>query len=374
VGKTWLTTIAAALCAMGLVGPSADGSPADMAIFSHRQPNVATPAPAPAPTPAPASWQAGAPRPSSLISPWKNPIKYFAASVSEMPIGWKKSDSSYATTNPVMQAAQPRTDSISLGTPVGPPTPELFISTAQLCERQGDVAQARQHFRQALSMWPGHVDVLRAAARMEDRQGDLRLAESLYRQAVTSNAQDTGALNDLGLCLARQGRLDESLQVIEQAIQLQPDKPLYRNNAATVLVEMRKDQKALAHLAAVHGAADANYNLGQLLVSRGRGADATLYFVASLEQNPGLEAAQIALAKLHGAGVVATPHTSSMPAAVAQPTVESTTPVTAPQQGWPVGPQMGYPTTARSPDAGASSAMPPRYLPPVARRPVPAQR
>ena len=163
-----------------------------------------------------------------------------------------------------MQPAQPRTDAISLSVPTGPPSPEFFIFAAQMCEKQGDLPQARQNLQRALSMWPGNADVLRAAARMEDRQSNLPLAENLYQQAVTANPQNAAALNDLGLCLAREGKLEPSLQVLEQAIHLQPDKSLYRNNAATVLVEMRQDQRALAHLAAVHNPAEANFNLGQL--------------------------------------------------------------------------------------------------------------
>ena len=87
--------------------------------------------------------------------------------------------------------------------------------------------------------------------------------------------------------------MQPSLQALEQAVQLQPSKALYRNNAATVLVEMHQDQRALAHLAAVHGAADANYNLGQLLVERNRAADAAPYFQAALQQNPGMQQAQV---------------------------------------------------------------------------------
>ena len=146
--------------------------------------------------------------------------------------------------------------------------------------------QARQNFQAALNIWPGQVEVLRAAARMEDRQGNLPLAENLYQQAVTANPQHAGAVNDLGLCQAREGKLPQSLQALEQAVQLQPTKALYRNNAATVLVEMHQDQRAFAHLAAVHNVADANYNLGQLLIERGRPADAAQYFQAAVQAEP----------------------------------------------------------------------------------------
>jgi tetratricopeptide (TPR) repeat protein len=211
----------------------------------------------------------------------------------------------------------------------------------------------------------------------------------LYQQAAAANPQHAGALNDLGLCLARQGKLDASVQVLEQAIHLQPEKPLYRNNAATVLVEMRQDQRALGHLAAVHGAAEANYNFGQLLVQRGRAAEATPYFQAAVEQNPQLQSAHVALAKLQGKSVPDA--TTAQPST--EPTATGAAPTVAPQ---PTGPQMYYyPATARSPEFGASTYVPPtyyappgavppagpfnrtaptRYLPPVASQPGTVQR
>jgi Flp pilus assembly protein TadD len=195
---------------------------------------------------------------------------------------------------------------------------------------------------------------------MEDRLGQMPVAESLYRQAATLNPQHAGAHNDLGLCLARQGKLEASMQEIEQAIQLQPTKPLYRNNAATVLVEMRQDQRAIAHLAAVHGPAEANYNFGQLLVQRGRASDATPYFQAAVNQNPQMQHAHVALAKLQG---TATTTTSTTPA------VATEVPASAPQQGPTFGPTMTYPSTAHGPAYNTSGYVPPRALPPVAQHP-----
>jgi tetratricopeptide (TPR) repeat protein len=304
-----------------------------------------------------------APPATTEISPWKHPIKYLSASVPEMHFGKPK-----ATTHPVMQPAEPRTDSISLSVPTGPPSPEFFIFAAQMCEKQGDLPQARQNLQKALSMWPGNADVLRAAARMEDRQSNLPLAESLYQQAVTANPQNAAALNDLGLCLAREGKLEPSLQVLEQAIHLQPDKPLYRNNAATVLVEMRQDQKALAHLAAVHNPADANFNLGQLLADRGRPGDGAMYFQTALQLNPAMQKAQDAITKLGGQTNVAIQ--APVAPAAQQQQFAPAGPNFAPQQPtYSSGPQLSYPATARTPVPGTSSYIPPQYMPPIASQP-----
>ncbi len=367
--KAWLTSITAALCAMSTLSPSLDAAPVDMAIASHRAGK--TRAMSSAPTRDQASWAAGAARPTSGISPVKQPWQYLKAAVSEMPINAKQR----ATANVVANPARPHNDSIALSTPIGPPTPQLLISTAQLCERQNDVERARRHFQQALNLWPGHVEVLRAAARMEDRQGNLPLAENLYQQAVASNPQHAGALNDLGLCLARQGKLEPSIQVIEQAINIQPDKPLFRNNAATVLVEMRQDQRALAHLAAVHGAGEANFNLGQLLVQRGRPTDAIAYYQAALEHNPELNEAQAALAQMPGGRIADAAAGSMRPAGVpSQQPATSPVPNSAEPSSPQYGPQlMKYPATGTAPHMTAGPQTP-TYLPPVAQRPGQMQR
>ncbi len=379
----WRKSIPAAVSVLGLAATTVLASPASMATPSRRAAPAAQPATsssiwpwsksestAPAAVPmtaqAPPTWQGiqpVAPLPSSEISPWKHPIKYIGASIPDMPFGKPK-----ATTHPVMQPAQPRTDAIALSVPTGPPSPEFFIFAAQMCEKQGDLPQARQNLQRALSMWPGNADLLRAAARMEDRQSNLPLAESLYQQAVTSNPQNAAALNDLGLCLAREGKLEPSLQVLEQAIHLQPDKPLYRNNAATVLVEMRQDQRALAHLAAVHNPAEANFNLGQLLVDRGRPGDGSMYFQTALQLNPGMQQAQDAIAKLGGQTNVAVQ--APVAPAVPQQQFAPAGPNFSPQQPtYSPGPQLSYPATARTPAVGASSYVPPQYIPPVASQP-----
>ncbi len=376
--KAWLQAFTASVCVVGLSATAVFADPASMAMsrrssdpatsgslwpWSSSTASTAAPAaPVPAVQPTTA-W------PSAAISPWKHPIAYFEASVSEMPTGWK----SKSAAHPVVPSTQQKYDPLSLSVPTGPPTPEFFIFAAQMCERQGDIPQARQNLQRALSMWPGNGDVLRAAARMEDRQGNLPLAESLYQQAVAANPQNGAALNDLGLCLAREGKLEPSLQVIEQAVQQQPDKALYRNNAATVLVEMRQDQRALAHLAAVHNPADAEYNLGHLLVERGRPADAVAHFQAALQQNPNMQSARDAIAKL-GPQVNAAPQMAALPAAAPQSALQ-VGPIIAPQQqAGPAGPQFAYPATARTPLSAPSNAVPQLYQPSMPFMPGGMQR
>jgi tetratricopeptide (TPR) repeat protein len=196
----------------------------------------------------------------------------------------------------------------------------------------------------------------------------------LYQQVVAAHPQNAAALNDLGLCLARQGKLEPSVQALEQAIQLQPEKALYRNNAATVLVEMRHDQRAMAHLSSVHGPADVQFNMGQLMVARNRTADAERYFQAALEMNPGMKEAADALAQLPGRQPnsawpsVPSVTTEGAPAVVETPAPtapQAEVPQTAPTMGPQFGPQMSFPSEARAPGYGQSTYMPPAYQSPM---------
>jgi tetratricopeptide (TPR) repeat protein len=367
--RAWLLNFGAALCVAASVSEPAPASPASLTRGQR-----------PA-TESSASWSnkltfwksesgvstrpiaAAQDRPTDEISAWRHPIKYFSAAMGETPIASTIKKNNDKITNPT-------NDSIGLSTPTGPATPEFHISLAQVAERQGNVPQARTQLQEGLKKWPTNVELLRAAARMEDRQNNLVLAEKLYRKAVTSNPQHAGALNDLGLCLARQGKLQESVQSFEQAINLQPTKPLYRNNAATVLVEMKEDQRALAHLSTVHGAAESNYNLGQLLVDRGRPHEAITYFGRALELDPSMQQAQLAISQLNGTPMP-TAQFASEPTKPQQAVTPAYGPQFAPQQ--PVS-EPTFPATARGPAYGQSSYVPPaNYYPSAPQHPAAMQ-
>jgi Tfp pilus assembly protein PilF len=341
VRRTWLNTITVALFAAATAATTAQGGPLDWLpgrSSSHEPESVTA--------------FTHAARPSENISPFWHPFKYMGATISDLPFPGRSKDKVVDT--------EQKADSISLSTPTGPVTPQLKIAMAQMCEQHHDIAGARHHYQDALKKWPGQVDVLRAAARMEDRLGQLQLAENLYQQAIAANPQQAGAHNDLGMCLARQGKFDASVHEIEEAVHMEPSNQRYRNNAAVVLVQMRQDQRALAHLSAAHPPADANFNLGQLLVQQNRPMDAAQYFSTALELNPSMQPAHDALVKLQSPAVGQIPTgPSSAPVAGPRPS----TPV-APQQASPVGPQMSFPETARSPASGASSYVPPSYYAP----------
>ncbi len=229
-----------------------------------------------------------------------------------------KSPQSNAAAQATRQKAQQKHDPISLGFASGPPTPELYLSMAEISDRGSNADHARSMYQRALSMEPNNLDALLGLARLEDREGRMDVALKVYQQAVAAHPQDAKALNDLALCHARNGQLPASLQLLDQAIRLQPDKALYRNNIAKVLVEMNRVDEAKSHLSAVHPPAIADYNMGVLLQQRGRTQEAILFLTAATHIDPQLQAARKLLVELQGNTSVLASNDSVLPTPLAQ--------------------------------------------------------
>jgi Tfp pilus assembly protein PilF len=194
----------------------------------------------------------------------------------------------YSTTPPAPD------DVLSLDKPVGKPTPELLVATAKMSERQGQHDAARRQYQQAVIAAPNSVTALRAAAHFEDRQGEFPAAEHLYRRAMAASNGDASTLNDLALCVARQGKLEESKSLLQQAVAQHPQKALYRNNLATVFVELGDERAALGELMAVHPPAAAHFNVATLLEQRGQSDAAASYFAQAASIDPSLATPQVA--------------------------------------------------------------------------------
>jgi Tfp pilus assembly protein PilF len=165
--------------------------------------------------------------------------------------------------------------------------------------------------------------------------------------------------NDQGLCLARQGKLQEAERALARAVQLQPAKPLYRNNIAKVLVELNCIDAAGSNLAAVHPLPIVNYNLGVMLRERGRNAEAERYLTAALRMDPNMAPAQALLAELRPMAP------AYRTARVTAPVVAASSvaaPVIAPQSATMPTPALQASPTPTAPNAAAPT---PTLLPPV---------
>lgn len=209
-------------------------------------------------------------------------------------LGWDKVSSATKPPGPEKLSAE-----VSLATKATP-SPQLHVAAARLSEQSGKVAEAEQHYQQALKIDARHAGALVGYARLRDRKGRPEEATQLYQRATKAHPDNDAIFNDLGLCLARQRLFKESVAAFERAVQLEPKKWLYRNNIAMVLVEMGDVDAAVSHLRAVQGEAVAQYNVGYILQKKGNSEAAAMHFARALEKNPSLVEARTWLDKLRG--------------------------------------------------------------------------
>ncbi|MCE9527877.1 MAG: hypothetical protein K8R36_17685, partial [Planctomycetales bacterium] len=89
-------------------------------------------------------------------------------------------------------------------------------------------------------------------------------------------------------------------QMLQKAVEMEPGKPNYRNNLASVLVDMGRPADAYQHLVAVQPESVAHYNLACLLESRGQMDQAVEHLYQAIGKDQSLTPAREMLAQIQG--------------------------------------------------------------------------
>lgn len=131
---------------------------------------------------------------------------------------------------------------------------------------------------------------------LPDRREDLgRLQEAVMRRRLEKYPGDFVAHANLGALLQSEGRLDDALAHLNQAIAARPDHPGARNNRATTLLASGRHDEARTALAdLVSDSPDylpARYNLATVLLAAGLPKQAATHFEYVVGRSPGDAAA-----------------------------------------------------------------------------------
>lgn len=204
----------------------------------------------------------------------------------------------------VRSAVPEAEDEISLTRRSPDPNAGFYIAAARLKVSSGPVEDAEKLYRSALDVDPGNLEASLELARLLDQSERPDEALALYRDAVRRHPDDPSAHNDMGLFLGRHKDFDGASQELAMAVKLAPDKKLYRNNLAAVLLAQGRSNEALAHLKAVHPPAVAHYNVGYMLSQSGDVRGGIEHIDLALQSNPSMvearEYRQVLLARLPG--------------------------------------------------------------------------
>src|SRR5437899_1355081 len=112
---------------------------------------------------------------------------------------------------------------------------------------QSKLAEAIEHYRQALDINPEHASAHYNLGNVLAQQGKLAEASDHYRQALRLKPDYADAHNNLGNVLAQQGKLAEASDHYRQALRLKPDYADAHNNWGNVLAQQGKLAEAIEH-------------------------------------------------------------------------------------------------------------------------------
>ena len=197
-------------------------------------------------------------------------------------------------------------DPVSLATTPDNVGAELHLQLARQLEKGGNPRAAARQYQNAIELEPGNRALLIGYARLLDRERNFAEAIKTYRRVIDANPKDASAHNDLGLCHGRNGQHELARQMLQTATDLKPNRKLYRNNLATVLVDLGQTKPALEQLAHAHSPAEAHYNLGYLLYRIGQKEAAESEFQVAAQLDPNLAAAHQMVAGMQASGAVRT--------------------------------------------------------------------
>jgi Flp pilus assembly protein TadD len=159
-----------------------------------------------------------------------------------------------------------------------------------------------QFWRSSLALWTRALDVTTDNYRARNAVGALlidqgRLDEAIVdlREAVRLEPAYADAHNNLGAALARHDQIDDAIVEYREALRLAPDLALAHNNLGIALARTGSIDTAIAELRAAARLSpnrpDFHYNLAVLLVRRDDRAGAIAELDAAVRAQPGYEPA-----------------------------------------------------------------------------------
>jgi Flp pilus assembly protein TadD len=173
---------------------------------------------------------------------------------------------------------------------------EACIATAKELAANGHGKEAILLFERARQLNRGERQVSRYLAVLYDQQGNDVRALAEYEKALKLSPGDADLLNDLGYYYYRRRDWTKAEEQFRKAIAQAPDHERAWVNLGLALGEQRRIQDAFDAFAKVLGPAAAHSNVGVILASHDRPAEARVAFQKALDLQPDLPQARAFLA------------------------------------------------------------------------------
>jgi len=183
------------------------------------------------------------------------------------------------------------------GTPNGGPL-DSRLALARLCERRGQIEQAKRLYQAYLDNNPPLVLPHHRLGVIAAREGRFAEAEEHFRIAGQLAPPSADLLCDIGYAYYLQHRLPEAEQVLNRALAQDPKHRATLNNLGLVLGAQGRFADSLAMFRQVGSEAEAHANLGYVLAMSGKLKEAQDAYLRALTLDGRLKAAAGALVQV----------------------------------------------------------------------------
>src|SRR5947199_64071 len=173
---------------------------------------------------------------------------------------------------------------------INPEHASAHYNLGNVLAQQGMLAEASEHHRQALRLKPDYADAHNNLGNVLAQQGKLAEASEQYQRALQIRPDDADAHNNLGNALAQQGKLSEAVDHYRQALKIKPDFAKAASNLGSALAHQGKLSEAVEHyrrpLKINPDFAEALSDLGNALARQGQLAGAVEHYRQALKIKP----------------------------------------------------------------------------------------
>jgi len=129
-----------------------------------------------------------------------------------------------------------------------PPSAMTLYSMAGILATKGEDTQCEFVLRRCIHEHPQFTPAYNSLAELQMRQGRLNEALDTLSEALRIRPQDPVLLNNLGMCLLVRKQYEKALDQFTQAAGLVPESEKYRANMATALGLLGRQEESLALL------------------------------------------------------------------------------------------------------------------------------
>ena len=175
---------------------------------------------------------------------------------------------------------------------------EVCLAAAQELEKTGHEADAIVQYEKARQHNPRLTPVCRRLAVLYDRQCDYAKALAEYKQATKLNPRDAHLLNDLGYFYYERCDWTEAEKCLQQALAIDPGHQRAWVNLGLVLGHQERYQESYEAFAKVVNPGQARGNVGIILAKQGKVDEAKETLRQALSLEPDLKPARVVLARL----------------------------------------------------------------------------